>query len=297
MHIEEFTRNLKILLLQNKYIIKINNNAFHNLHNLEKLNLANNLIKKLDNITFTYLIHLSDLHLEYNQISLIERNSFKKLIRLKFLYLFNNKITKITNDMFSGLSEVSQLYLNNNKLTEIENSSFSELVNMNLLNINRNIISKLDLNVFKNNTNLKEIFASHNKITSLIGNISFISSLNDIYINDNSISSIKLIGLRDYLSKNESIYLINNRVDIIFNCHHKWILEINQKRSFNFISGNLRWIIDIDNAHNLINFEKRSFKSLCLFQYFNNQNACGREKIMFNNLLSHCNNGNLFYFE
>ena len=297
MHIEDFTRNLKILLLQNKDIIKINDNAFRKLHNLEKLNVANNLIKKLDNITFTYLVHLSDLHLENNQISLIERNSFKKLIKLKFLYLFNNKIKKITNDMFSGLLELSQLYLNNNKLTEIENRSFSDLVNMNLLNINRNIISKLDLNIFKNNTNLKEIFASHNKITLLIGNISFISSLNDIYLDDNCIYSINVIGLRDYLSKNESIYLINNHVDIIFNCHHKWILEINKKRSFHFISGNLRWIIDIETAHNLINLEKRRFKSLCLFQYFNNQNSCGKEKIMFTDLLLYCNQGNLLYFE
>ena len=129
--------------------------------------------------------------------------------------------------------------------------------------------------------------------------MSFLSSLDKLYLNNNSISSINVSGLREYLIKNKIMYLINNRVDIIFNCHYKWILEIFLKRSLNFYSGNsnIKWIIF--NGYNMNNPKLVILKSRCLFQYFNNQESCGKEKIMLNNILNsyvlNCNKGNLLY--
>ena len=263
--------------------------------NLFLLELSENKIKNLENNSFVGLVNLNYLILDYNQISSIHNNLFKSLINLDIMSIIGNKLKKITNYMLNGLIKLTILYLNENKLTQIENNSFSELINIKELYIQDNRIIELDFNIFKNNKNLKEIYASHNKLRSLIGNISFISSLRVVYLNNNSISSIDASGLSEYLFANKSIYLENNRVDMIINCSYKFILENIYKRSFNFYSGNtnIKWLFI--SGYDINNLNLNSFKADCLFQYFDNQYSCKKEKIKFENYLLTCKKGNLLY--
>ena len=55
--------------------------------------------------------------------------------------------------------------------------------------------------------------------------MSFVNSLRELYLNNNSISSIKVSGLREYLSANKIIFIEDNRVVIILDFRYKWILD------------------------------------------------------------------------
>ena len=290
--------NLSKLVLSFNSIGNIENKAFHSLDNLKELYLADNIIKNLENNTLKGLIKLIYLDLNSNQIVSIEKNSFNDLINLNTLLLSINKLKKITNDMFNGLSKLISLDLDLNKLTTIEFNSFSDLINIQSLFIESNTMSKLDLNIFKNNKKLIKLYASHNNVMSLVGDMSCISSLKELYLNNNTIVYIKVSGLFEYLLANNSIYLNNNRRDLIFNCSFKWILENFKKRSFNFISGNsnITWII-VNGLYHTTNLKMNTFKSYCLFNYFNNQESCRKEQIIFDNYLLDCNKGNPLYME
>ena len=268
---------------------------FKGIYNLKYLALGLNIIIKLDNNTFEYLVNLIVLYLDRIHFKFIEQKMLMSLVNLRKLNLNLNKIIHIENNSFSDLIFLQQLYLSKNKIKKLFNKTFNNLLKISELHITFNKISHLDLNCFIKNMNLKLLNASNNEIISLSGNFLRIKSLQYLYLNNNSILSIRSIGLFEYLSLNNNIYLQNNQVNLGFGCEHKWILENYRKRSFNFHSNNLniKWIFTKNNytPHIDVNI----FKAHCLFQYIHNEESCGYLKEIFNNYSALCYKGKLVY--
>ena len=267
---------------------------FIGIYNLKFLDLGFNKIRKIDSNTFIYLVRLTMLHLDRNYIVKIEQKMLNNLSNLRNLSLVSNRISKIGNNAFSELIMLTKLYLSGNDLTIIFNNTFFNLIKISELRITYNNIRHLDLNCFINTPNLKLLKVSNNKIISLSGNLQRLKSLQHLYLNNNSISSINSIGLVEYLSANNSLYLKHNQVNISFDCENKLILENFEKMTFNFYSNNLylKWIFTNDYDNDYID---NIFNAQCLFQYITNKESCGYLVQLFNNYSILCNKGKLIY--
>ena len=285
---------LNKLLLNNNNINKIKNTMFEGLTNLKLLDLGNNKINNLDNNTFEYLVNLDTLYLNNNNFSKIEQKMLNSLSYLRRLNLKSNHISEIGKHSFSALILLKTLYLSKNKLTSINNNTFFNLIKISELYISYNNIRYLDLNYFINTPKLTILEASNNKIISFSGNLLRLKSLQHLYLNNNSITSISGIGLGEYLYANNSIYLKHNHVNIGLDCENKWILENFQKRSFNLYSDNFTWTFSNEYKDNR---EGNIINSYCLFQYIDNKESCEYFIEIFNKYSILCNKGNLVYYK
>ena len=282
--------------LNDNKIKKIKNTMFEGIANLEILDLSYNYIDNLDNNTFEHLIKLNTLYLFNNYFVKIEKTMLNNLLNLRILDFISNYILEIGDNSFSALINLKKLYLSKNKLKILNNKTFFNLVNISELHITYNNIRYLDLNCFINTPNLKILKASHNLIISLSGNFLKLTSLQHLYLNNNAISSISSIGLVEYLSANNSIYLKNNLVNISIDCENKWILENYQNMSFNFHSNNLYLTWEFTNNNNDY-IDVNVFNAHCLFQYINNKKSCAYLIEIFNNYSLLCNKGKLVYMK
>ena len=278
-------------------INKIKNTMFDGITNLKILDLSYNYIDNLDSNTFEYLVNLNILYLNNNYFDKIEKTMLNNLLNLRILNFISNYISEIGNNSFSALINLKKLYLSNNNLTILHNKTFFNLVKISELHITYNNIRYLDLNCFINTPNLKILKASHNGIISLSGNLLKLTSLKHLYLNNNAISSISSIGLVEYLSANNSIYLKNNLVNISIDCENKWILENYQNMSFNFHSNNLYLTWKFTNNNNNDYIDVNNFNAHCLFQYINNKESCAYLIEIFKNYSMLCNKGKLVYWK
>ena len=269
---------------------------FEGITNLEILDLSYNYIDNLDNNTFEYLINLNTLYLNNNKFDKIEKTMLNNLLNLRILNFISNYILEIGNNSFSAIINLKNLYLSKNKLKILNNKIFLNS-KISELHITYNNIRYLDLNCFINTPNLKILKASHNGIISLSGNFLKLTSLKHLYLNNNAISSISSIGLVEYLSANNSIYLKNNLVNINIDCENKWILENYQNMSFNFHSNYLYLTWKFTNNNNNDSIDVNNFNAHCLFQYINNKESCAYLRKIFKYYSMLCNKGKLVYWK
>ena len=284
------------LVLYNNNINKIKNTMFDGITNLKILDLSYNYIVNLDSNTFEYLVNLNTLYLNNNYFDKIDKTMLNNLLNLRILNFISNYISEIGNNSFSAIINLKKLYLSKNKLKILNNKIFLNS-KISELHISYNAIRHLDLNCFINIPNLNILTASHNLIISLSGNFLKLTSLQHLYLNNNAISSISSIGLVEYLSTNNSIYLKNNLVNINIDCENKWILENYQNMSFNFHSNNLYLTWKFTNNNNNDYIDVNNFNAHCLFQYIKNKESCAYLIEIFKNYSMLCNKGKLVYWK
>ena len=122
------------------------------------------------------------LDLSYNLLTSIP--AYKKSIlsaftRLWNLYLYKNRIHHIHDDAFRGLNGLMSLYLSNNHLTIVVASWFHTLSDLGILNLGNNLISSFEPD----------------------NNFSWPDSLDDLYLDDNTITSMPPLPIKDCSKK------------------------------------------------------------------------------------------------
>ncbi len=212
-------------------LIKINYIKYEKLKTNKNKQVAIKLnYKKIKNFNF------SDKLLEQ-----IDKYAFKDFKFLKILNLSNNFIKSIDANLFGDLHHLNSLNLSNNKLVNITINTFNGLTRLNLLDL------------------------SFNQLKSFEVNNSGLMKLKCLYLNNNQLTSIKII---QNLINLESLYLDDNYIEIY--CFNglfklKWLtMQNNQIKSINLDSfQDLNSLEYLDLSFNFITYlEKNLFKNL-----------------------------------
>ncbi|OII76847.1 protein phosphatase 1 regulatory subunit 7 [Cryptosporidium andersoni] len=220
-------RSLNILELYQNSIRKIED--LDELINLEVLDLSFNKIQKVENLD--NLKNLRKLFLSSNRINIIE--GLDNNTKLTLLELGGNRIRHIGN--IEHLIQLEELWLGRNKITNFE--SLPNLVKLKSLSLQSNRLSEWALSFQHKCCNLKELYLSHNKLPSppigyfknfkqlhtldLAANeisnleeISNITSLEELWLNDNCIDSLDQIELLKKLKNMKTLYIERNPLQL-----------------------------------------------------------------------------------
>ncbi|XP_066913775.1 uncharacterized protein [Clytia hemisphaerica] len=148
------------------------------------------------------LIHLNASN---NQINYIEANSLKNLIHLKILELHNNSLPSIPVDTFWNIPELLHLDLIRNRIKTLTSRSVESCPKLITLKIHSQQddakLEKVFFDSLKNLTSLKHLWLSNNALKNFPHGVLFESewsSLTELYLGNNQITSISEFSLNDF---------------------------------------------------------------------------------------------------
>lgn len=109
------TSNLKLLVLTNNPIIKIESNAFSGLTNVERLNFPSG-VRVLEPDAFNGLDTVGFLKLAFMDLPALKEGTFRGLTNVGVLSIQESDLGVIERDAFDGLTFINHLYILNNKI-------------------------------------------------------------------------------------------------------------------------------------------------------------------------------------
>jgi len=213
--------------------------ALQDLHyvgpNLRVLDMSYNVIREMAPVSFCP--NLTELYLANNKIKSME--GLSNLSKLRKIDLGANRIRSIDEDELSGLVNLEELWLGKNKIESIGPNSLRCLKKLRRLDIQSNRLTKVE-HIEDQASTLEELYLSHNAITDdglahgFPLNLSFpnlcmldvsrnrltssdpiahLTSIEDLWLSGNSISSYENIGSLSCLKKLGCVYLEYNPID------------------------------------------------------------------------------------
>ena len=195
---------LKILSVSHCYIKIINSDAFKGSYNLEEIDLSFNLISDIPNTTFSTLKSLRSLSLSHNLLNKISKGI--SLPGLKKLFLSHNKIETLQEDSLKDFTGLETLSLRGNNIAFLDEKVFENLKNLIKLDLAENRLQKLYKDWAQPLKNFKYLNMNLNQI-SLTQNLFLkTSSLEDLYLKNNSIKSMKVDSIVN-LPKNVKLHM------------------------------------------------------------------------------------------
>ena len=201
-------------LLLGPSISEIEPGAFNGLTALTELTLNFNRLERLSVNMFSGINNCKMLYLAQNKISEIEPGSFDGLDNLERLDLNENHLTTLRTDMFLGLSKCAEIRLVHNLISEIESGSFNGLFALRILQIYDNRLERLYMNMFSALTNCTQLLLWSNQIRVIEPGSFNRLSLEDLYLNHNSLTTLKTGTFQGLLSA-ISLTLSNNNISSI----------------------------------------------------------------------------------
>ena len=150
---------LKVLLLGENRLKRIDPRWFQSLFLLENLYLNNNRITEItENVTaaFQNTRSLIILNLAFNKIAEIDENLFAPLVALAVLNLSGNHIDELKMDTFMYLKNLKILRLDNNRLASIHPRLFKRLYSCTFISLFNNF--KYGIIREKNSSNFYSLF-------------------------------------------------------------------------------------------------------------------------------------------
>lgn len=212
---------LEILLLNNNKIRNISKKSFTSLQNIKHLDLSNNYIITV-NFENKDLIKLRSLSLKNNCIMYIKHDDFNNLSSLKFLDLSYNNITRIDVDAFKaldlivdfeishnpliptlesitfdGITLVPKIDLSYSRVSLVKNNTFQNMRHLISINMSHSLLNELEFNSFTYICSIVIIDLSFNRLTSFIVNTTDLQNLNTLYLNNNLLSEISSVTLKN----------------------------------------------------------------------------------------------------
>ncbi|KAF7281424.1 leucine-rich tendon-specific protein [Rhynchophorus ferrugineus] len=181
------------LVISSGEIREVNPVAFRGLASpLQALGLPNNQLYAVPTQALKSLPELDRLDLSGNKLKMLDGQSFKGLRNLSFIDVSNNQIAKISPDAFEDSPELRILRLRGNKIT-------------------LQVITKLN-----SQATIEDLDLSENLLVGPLGPKTFpkMSSINDLQLSHNSLSSIKMGALQG-LSNLTTLRLQHNLIDVI----------------------------------------------------------------------------------
>ncbi|KAJ8258431.1 hypothetical protein COCON_G00174430 [Conger conger] len=202
-------RHIRHLYAQANAIEGLTAAPFANASALTDVNLGHNRLRSplVDRKALAGLTSLLHLHLDHNELEEVPPSLPKSLQRL---FLGSNKISKLSADDLHGLADVAVLDLCNNRLTDVKGKALvvmkglmqvslcgnklrsmpSELPGSLLqLSVDHNAISSIPDGYFRKTPNLMSLRASYNKLTDVPYELFNLSSLLELNLGHNQLSS------------------------------------------------------------------------------------------------------------
>ena len=118
---------VKILILKNNDLFKINSGVLSSYTRLETLELSGNKISTLSEKPFDRLNQLTNLKLDHNNLNSLDPESFHGLTKLQRLDLSYNNIEFIPDQLFSQCLNLQNLDLSHNRLTNLPDKIFQNV--------------------------------------------------------------------------------------------------------------------------------------------------------------------------
>ncbi|NXA84656.1 NYX protein, partial [Thryothorus ludovicianus] len=155
------------------------------------------------------------LNLSNNYLRILNTNAFRNLTFLHSLWLDGNNLTFLTPGTFHALSRLQELHLSrNSRLTYLHANTFRGLSNLISLDLSHCNIFEIHPLLFSHLPSLERLdLASNNMryVPQAFRNLSSLSRLSNLYLNNNQISSISDSAFL-YLNKLHFLHLSRNNL-------------------------------------------------------------------------------------
>ncbi|CAG9816347.1 unnamed protein product [Phaedon cochleariae] len=208
--------NLRILLLNDNFIFRLQGQDFRMLRSLTTLNLARNAMTNFS-IDLEPQNRLRTLNLSQNYLSSASflPGAFENLTNLEDLDLSRNSFDNITLKLFQGLSKLTVLNLGDNRLRGINTGHFSGLPHLRILNVSNNKIDSLKITGRLQMHSLVQMDLSNNNIQNFdyLSLITRAPRLRFINLLNNSLSCIMEDQLRALFLQDHVVVLVSNGKD------------------------------------------------------------------------------------
>lgn len=212
---------LEKLDLSHNSIKAIDSGAFQSIFMID-INLSHNQLNLIPRSAFIECSNISSLDLSHNNLSRIHTEAFRdsdvshlllnhnqfvnlteipigNLTGIQFLNLSHNQIVSVNRKSF-GLKQNTKLYeaanvdLSFNHLKELSGSMFEKFWALRHLNLSNNHFKRLGFGSFGNLPTLLDLNLDNNQLKD-IGSISGLISLKDLYVRNNSLTSIPTLSV------------------------------------------------------------------------------------------------------
>lgn len=251
-------KNLLHLQLIYNEIELIESGVFINARHLKIIDFSSNLLKTLPEKIFLPLTELQVLNISFNKMNNSVFGAFKYAPSLEILVLNDNDISEICEQCLEGLRSLKMLNLSHNHIQKLDHlhfltllevldvsfndivklseACFHSLTHLRELRLNDNKMKFISNNVFDKNVNLYFLDLSSNKLKS-IPNVLLLSSLEELYIDDNRIENITSEDIEMLCNVSTlhyiSIYFnyFSSISSEVFNCRHHQLVEVDMSDS------------------------------------------------------------------
>ncbi|KAG7202460.1 hypothetical protein KM043_018759 [Ampulex compressa] len=214
--VSSLPRTLTEFVLTGNQIASIPKGAFSNLSRLFYLNLGNNKIVRLVDNVFEGLDSLQVLILTRNSLQAIEAAAFEDLKSLRTLFMYRNLISDLRKGTFAGLENLKDLNLAWNKFAKISKETFADMPRtLDFLYLDFNEIEKLEEESFVEVPRFT-LSLNGNKISSIPRGAFNLPSLQDLYLNNNTLTTIDGDSYEG-LPRLKRLWLSENQISAIHN--------------------------------------------------------------------------------
>uniref|UniRef100_A0A5S6Q3X2 LRRCT domain-containing protein n=1 Tax=Trichuris muris TaxID=70415 RepID=A0A5S6Q3X2_TRIMR len=182
-----FASHLRVLILKNNIIYRIDSELFDGLSRLRVLDLSGNQLSQIGANCFgSYFSGMKTLNLNHNNISSIREGAFRHLQELETLSMAFNVLTRLEMDSLSGLSNLRHLDLGRNRLEVIPVGAFAHMLHLETLDIGHNRLKALQLPTLPN---LAALFLHNNSLARIedVGYHTPLCSVQSLYLDQNEI--------------------------------------------------------------------------------------------------------------
>uniref|UniRef100_A0A182NJM3 Uncharacterized protein n=1 Tax=Anopheles dirus TaxID=7168 RepID=A0A182NJM3_9DIPT len=239
------TPNLKVLSMSNNNLERIEDGTFNRTTSLGYLNLTSN---KLNHIDLSRILSLSEANVSFNQLTVLSvpgavekldasHNHIRSVlgqnnVHLTRLNLGHNNLTDI--DWLVNFPGLKELDLSHNKLEEISAKYMIDAHNMTILLLQHNRLMRLNLP--RTLTKLRALDVSHNSLVLVENNQQQLGSLEQLYLDHNSIVMMRIVSNNNLknltMSNNDwdcrnlrnNIYLLEKISDADHSCQEGYAL-------------------------------------------------------------------------
>ena len=214
-------RELRHLVLNDNKLTALPESIFNDLTALEDLNLNGNDLATLTSSIFSDLTALEDLNLNGNGLTALPWRIFSDLTALETLDLSNNSLTEqLPPRIFNGLTALEALDLSNNNLerlagpgvTNLTGGLFVDLTKLKKLDLGNNNLFAMHEDTFSSLTKLEELYLNDNSLTALLaeGIFSGLTALETLNLNGNGSLSLPGGGIFSDLTALKTLNLNGN---------------------------------------------------------------------------------------
>ena len=233
LNLSRFAPNLETLDLSRNHIKSCRlDDSFAGMYVLRQVDLHGNQIRGIEDADFAALawpVMLKSLNLAGCDLFHISDLAFSMMANLTFLSLAENQLSRQNLEhVFHAMgneSRLLQLYLQHVPLYNISTALLESFVHLQTLDLSYCYSTHIEQEVFDNLPSLEILRLEGNAFREL-GNITVLTSLRELYLHDNQLSTVNLRGLETLqvvdLSRNRFVHLPEH-----------WLTDTNVMHSLN----------------------------------------------------------------